>query len=282
MADACLSLASLLTGQDNFAESARLLQRAVEIRRAALGDDHDDVLAAVVALGHCLQAQGEHAAAEMHFQWVLAARRSRGGEDDLDLARAIENLASVSTAQKQFDRAVALLQEAMQIRQRLYGPDHKQVAHGLHSLAETYRSMGSLDEAEDHYRQALAIFRSAPDQTANVVLMHIQLGRLEQDRGDIESALPLYDQALEQARAAFPAWHYITLWCHKEYGKCLARAGRFEPAEEMLKAALQGLSKLSDDDDSLPREMRIALADLYRDWGKAELEARFRDPAREE
>ncbi|AHE98837.1 type IV pilus biogenesis/stability protein PilW [Thioalkalivibrio paradoxus] len=98
------------------------------------------------------------------------------------------------------------------------------LAHlGMASLRER---QGALDSAEEHYRRALSLDRRDPYAQTN-------LGDLLCRKGDYREGLELLERAI--ANPSYPARGIALL----SAGKCHARAGDRERAEERLREALR-------------------------------------------
>ncbi|WP_295437245.1 tetratricopeptide repeat protein [uncultured Thiodictyon sp.] len=95
---------------------------------------------------------------------------------------------------KDHPAAIAALREALDIWRGL-APDSQDVAKGLNSLAIAPKSAGRLDEAESHYREALAIARALP-YPEGVALVAGRLAELALGRGDWPAAESLAREAL--------------------------------------------------------------------------------------
>jgi tetratricopeptide (TPR) repeat protein len=279
VAEARANVASLMWARGRPAEGVELYERALATQRELLPAGHPDLLATLTALGQLRRQMGDLPEAERLFREVLAFQRRTCGGVTAAVAETLDDLAAVAVARGQFPQAEELYREGLTIRQRLFGEEHKLVACSYHRIASAYQDAGDYARAHEHYQRALGIYERLPNEKPNVLLMLLYLGQLKEVQEDYAAALDLFEDALLQAEEAFPAWHYITLWCHKEYGDCLAQAGRKEEAVEHLLTCLVGYRKLSGDDHVAARGLRESLADLYEDLGKPVLAAEYRRQA---
>jgi tetratricopeptide (TPR) repeat protein len=98
--------------QGKYAESTRLLERALALRRqlyprGQYPHGHPDLASSLSNLGFVLQAQGEYAKAEPHYRDALALRRQLYPKDQYpqghpDLAGSLNNLAALLRARGEF------------------------------------------------------------------------------------------------------------------------------------------------------------------------------------
>ncbi|MHC5004263.1 MAG: protein kinase domain-containing protein, partial [Planctomycetota bacterium] len=118
IATACFDLAGALRDPDDAAEARRLLREAIEIRRAALGDDHVAVAEAIEALA---ARQDDPDEARALSSRATAIRRRADGAD---LADGLEAAAALEQQLGDRERATALYRAALDERVAGQGPRH--------------------------------------------------------------------------------------------------------------------------------------------------------------
>src|ERR1700674_1729129 len=92
--------------------------------------------------------------------------------------------------------AEASYKEAIEIQQETLGADNPGVAISLNNLAVFYQDQSKYPEAEQTYRQALAVLEKNSSQTASIGLALNNLAALYHDEGMDAKAEPLYKRAL--------------------------------------------------------------------------------------
>src|ERR1700761_1804337 len=145
---------------------------AIEQFEAALTVRPDDVKV-LFALGSTAQALGLAGPAAAFYRRVL--------DHDPSRLEALVNLANLLRSQGQFQTALAILAPAL--------ARHGNAPELWLTIGSTWREMGDADQAETHYREALA---RAPDFAPALS----NLADLLADKGDTLDALALYDRAL--------------------------------------------------------------------------------------
>ncbi|HBL30285.1 MAG TPA: hypothetical protein DD490_25915 [Acidobacteria bacterium] len=123
---------------------------------------------------------------------------------------------------RDYSAAITAYQDAIALW-RSHAPKSVAVSAGLSSLADIFRATGRLDEAESHYREALALAEALPDPKG-VATCKAKLALLALDREQWPEAEHLVREALKLAedigRKDLIAWDCSNL------AKALARQGR--------------------------------------------------------
>lgn len=102
-----------LNAKGRYNEAQPLLQKALEIYRKALGEDHPDTARSYNNLAYNLNAQGKATEAQPLYQKALAISRKVLGEDHPDTANIYKNVAFNLAAQGKAAEALPVLLEAI-------------------------------------------------------------------------------------------------------------------------------------------------------------------------
>jgi len=102
------SLAWLLWAQGDLQEASCLYERALEIRRRTLGEEHPETVATISKLGSLLRNRGNYDEARSFYERALEIRRRTLGEEHPDTAATLNNLALPLQAQDEYDEAPPL------------------------------------------------------------------------------------------------------------------------------------------------------------------------------
>ncbi|MCH2134540.1 MAG: serine/threonine-protein kinase [Phycisphaerales bacterium] len=133
------------------AEAAREeIERAMILRRRALGDDHPDTIKSLVNMGYLLWYLGEYAPAADFHREVLETRRKVLVADDPLLREAVDTLGKVLyqrgtdlAREGQYQDAMDWYREAVGVYSMNWGPAHpatKSMIVAMDSLLETWNS----------------------------------------------------------------------------------------------------------------------------------------------
>lgn len=147
---------------------------------------------------HVEHGAGDLDAAYAAGQRALQTLRERDEPAALALAAALNDTANILLLQRELDRAQQYLVEAHDVLHARYGPWHPQVGVIGMSLGTVMFRLGKIDEAEQHMRQADAVFAKTTEALAgNRLLVSLNLGTMALARGDWttgrERLLPVLD-----------------------------------------------------------------------------------------
>lgn len=196
------------------------LSFALKTRLDLLGKSHPDTAQSMNDLGELRYFQGRSKDAEQLWQAALIIRREVFGEDAEETAETLNNLGNLKRKDAaRLDEAQADLEESLRIRRRVYArieTDSSSTARerkiARNNLAQTLNNVGgllrgrrtpeALAQAERSYREALRMREeSFGPMHPQVAKMQNNLGKLLQDKGDLDGAEQCYQTALRILRA---------------------------------------------------------------------------------
>ena len=140
-----------------YAPARAAIEEALAEQRRLVGADHPDALESLHALGEIVRSQGDAATARGLLEESLDRHRRLYGADHEKTARAQFALAPV-VARTDREGARRLMESALAIQRRTLPPNHPDIAVTLSALAEYHRQNGDLQQSQDLYQQALAVF----------------------------------------------------------------------------------------------------------------------------
>ncbi len=255
------------------------LERAVQLRRRVLGDEHPDTLRSMNQLALLYAEQAKYAAAEALLTAALNAKRRAKTVADQDTLSIMNSLALLMTRGRgDHARAARLFAEVLDGDRRVLGPEHFETLMALNNLAAQYVNLGKFSEAEALYRQAIAVKQKVLGGEHPSTLTSVNsLGVLYRDEGKFAQAEALLQSALNARRRVLGDEHPETLASLNSLGILYSAQRRFDLAEPLLKQTVDTRSRLNGAEHPDALRAMNNLADLYRREGKpAEAEAMFR------
>jgi tetratricopeptide (TPR) repeat protein len=225
-------------------------ERALEIDRRVLGDDHPRVAVRLSGLAIVAQNMGDFGLAESLYRDAIRRNERAYGGRHPETAAAKGNLGLLLQRQGRLAEAETQLREALDVTLSLYSPDNYNVGYARVSMGMLLHDQGKLAEADEEYREALVIYdRSLPadHQYRASALMHY--ARLLVDRGKADEALLLSDQSIKIWTATSPPWSQSTAQAQAIHAYALEHLGRPREAAEELDTALPVLLKARGADD---------------------------------
>ncbi|MGO9468901.1 MAG: tetratricopeptide repeat protein [Isosphaeraceae bacterium] len=270
-----------LFARGKYAASQQLFEKALEIRRRLLGDDHPDSVRSYNDLALSLTSQGRYALAQPLLEKVLEIERRLLADNSPVTAQGYNNLAYVIFlqgkhaqeicrrtltddhpytakgygslarnlhAQGKDARAQPLYEKSLEIHRRLLTDNHPDTALSYNTIAANLYGQGKYIEAKDRLRSAVDCFDKARLRVAFTGL---------EPAGTNESPRPIFAAVLARLGQPAEAWQSLA----EDLGRGLLdelasrRDGRLVSAERArlreLTAALEGLDKLVE---ALPRD----------------------------
>ncbi len=217
--------------QGKYSESQPLHEKAMEIRRRLLGEDHPDTAKSYENLGMNLYAQGKYAEAEVLLRKAMSILRRQLGEDHCDTANCYNDLAMILDDQSRNAEAESLLRIALAILRQRLGDNHPDTAACYNNLAYNLERQGRDAEAEPLHRKSLAIRRHAlgedHPETANG---YDNLAMNLRSQGKYTEAEPLVRMALAIFRRTVGENHPDTAICYNNLANTLDSQGRHADA----------------------------------------------------
>ena len=142
-----------------FEQAEATLQRALEIYRAARGEEHPSTINARSNLAWLAWRRGRLAQAEADHRQVLELRERLLGPESRGTAWTLHYLARTLIDQGRSSEAEPLLQRALAIREAALAEEHPYIGHSLLELGLISYRAGRLDEARRQLRRVVKIYR---------------------------------------------------------------------------------------------------------------------------
>jgi tetratricopeptide (TPR) repeat protein/predicted Ser/Thr protein kinase len=127
--------------------SQQQLERALDLRRPAQGEEHPDTLQTMSTLGAVFLVQNKLAEAEPLLTKVREIRVRTLGMDNADSVESAILLAALYQAQGKLDQAVAALKAAVDVDRRIRGAQDKETLSTMMRLVQVYAGQRRFEDA---------------------------------------------------------------------------------------------------------------------------------------
>ncbi|MBI5083048.1 MAG: serine/threonine protein kinase [Acidobacteria bacterium] len=222
-----------------YKKAVSILQRAVEIRRAATGAASTELAASLSSLGDALRCNGEYDAAGQQLNAALEMQRKLLPEAHKDTAETLNNLGVLAYDRREFASSEAWLRQSLAMYAQLKGDNRFEETKTQANLAELLMEKGDYDAAEPLLRQTLAAFRALfGDEHPLVANAFNSLGVLLFNQGDVGASERSYREALALRRKILGARHPDVATTLSSLALLLSTYGRGEEAEALYREAL--------------------------------------------
>ena len=213
------------------------------MREKALGPDHADVAASLVALHHLMVAQGHLDQGQQLLRRALAIRERVLGADDPELSMTRISLARIEALRGRHEAAEPLLRGALDIFKRTLAPDHAYLGVALNNLADTLSAQGRYAEAEPLLKLAGEInTRTAGPQSPLAATALNNLAELYRNQGRFAEAEELRRREIEMVEGFGPDTVDLARSL-SNFGTLLAAQRRASEAEALHRRALAILER---------------------------------------
>jgi eukaryotic-like serine/threonine-protein kinase len=251
-----------LDAKSDPARAAQLFGRAQNIYRATIGEQNQQMAAALNGLASAAVWTDDFSLAEHYQREALAIFRTTVSHNHPDNAVALATLGYILIQRGKYADAEQVLDEALQIESNVFGVDNQRSAAIQADLGVLYDREGDTPRAIAATQSALKITRKhrGPyhylsgyylDALANLYLKANDLPAAE---ADARQALAVYAQAL-------PPRHLYLASTHQLLGEVLMSRGSLADAEAELRIARDMNSELAG-----PNSWRAARSEASLGW----------------
>ena len=225
------------------------MEKALEICRRLLTDDHPESAFSYSNLAYNLHAQGKYAEAQPLNEKALEIRRRLLTDDHPDTATSYNNLANSLQAQGKYATAQPLLEKALEIRRRLLTDDHPDTAMSCNNLAYNLNAQGRYAAAQPLVEKALAITRRLfTDDHPHTSVSYNNLANNLRGQGKFAAADPLFERSLEICRRLLTDDHPRTAQSYHNLALNQSAQGKCAAAQPLFEKALEIYRRLLTDD----------------------------------
>ncbi|PWU10955.1 MAG: hypothetical protein C5B51_03515 [Terriglobia bacterium] len=252
-----------------YIEAQRQEERALDLRRRALGETHRDSMLSLNDLALLLLDQEKYDQATPLFAKVLEVSRRLRGEADHDTLSSMNNLASAYQKQGKYGLAEPLYHRVLELERRTLGREHVDTLHTANNLAALYQDQGRYVQAEDllaNLTELARQFLGAEHPDTLGIMDHLAM--VYQLEGKYTQAGQLYSQILEFRRRVLGMEHPGTLDALNSLGMLYFRQGRFAAAEPIFLDLLNVRRRLLGDQNPQTLDVMTNVGAIYYTQGE--------------
>jgi CHAT domain-containing protein/Flp pilus assembly protein TadD len=266
-----LGLGTQLIDMGRIGDALPVIQRAIAILDMVHGAEHPSVAEALPSLSAVYRQVGQvDRAIALDRRRVDICERVLG-PDHPTTGAALAGLARSLNMNGEGGRAEPLIERALRIAQERQGPEHPDTAFRLNELALVYDARRAYDKVPPLMRRAFDIVQKTyGPRSANAAVITLNLAAALEQAGDLASAGPMFDLALQRAMAQQePRVRFIAF---RDFARYRARLGDERSAIFFAKLAVDGFQTLRGGAASLSDDMQRSLLDnnkrVYQDLAR--------------
>ncbi|HXS94622.1 MAG TPA: serine/threonine-protein kinase [Candidatus Limnocylindrales bacterium] len=248
-----------------FPEADKQLERAMDLRRRLLGEDHLETLSIVNDLEMLYRNQGKYVQAEPLASKVLTIRQRRLGKEHPETLEAMNNLGLLYRSEGKSAQAEQILTKVLEIRRRISGEASSDTLYAMNNLGVVYQIEGKYTQAETVLSEALEIRRRISGQEhPDTSIVIDNLGTVYYRQQKYQQAESLWAKNLEIRRRVLGDEHPDTLDSMQNLGAVYRAEGRFAQAEPLLTTAMEAKRRVLGSEHPFTLTSMLSLAMLYR------------------
>ena len=265
------ALATSLRGLGQVDLAREEFERAWELQRDALGEDHPDTLMTRRSLGGVIHHLGDLDEAERIFEAVYERQLAIHGPAHVNTITTLNSLGVRDWQAGNFERARERTEQALALARQVLGDNHRETLVAKNNLARVYRHLGREEEAE---QLGLAAVAGRAELFGPESLLTLEarndLAGLYRGMGRYAEAAEQYEQIVETyVRVAGPD-HTGSVISMNNLARTYGNLGRLDEAIELLGQALEHGRTALPEDAWVLAVFSMNLADLLIERGDIE------------
>ena len=250
-------------------ESLTVFQRALQLRREKLGEDHPATLDSMNNLAMAYHDAGRFDMAIPVLATTLEKRRIALGADHRETIETMNDLAVAYWQAGQPAKAIPLYEATLVKVRATLGEDHTDTLNIIDNLAVAYAAGGLPEKAIPQHEAVIARFSSkfGADHLSTLIAMN-NLAKAYQAGGRVQESIELYEEILTKLRAKLSDDHPTTLAAMNGLAGSYRLAGNLDRVIPLLEATLAGRRVKLGPDHPETLVTSFDLADAYMAAGQ--------------
>jgi tetratricopeptide (TPR) repeat protein len=250
-----------LYAQGRYAGARSLFEKALEIRRRLLTDDHPETAESYNNLAANLNSQGRCAAAQPLYQKALEISHKLLTDDHPQTAEGYNNLAGNLNFQGKYVQAQPLFERALEYKRRMLTDNHQLTALSYRNLAINLNAQGKYAQAQSLFEKSLDIDRRLlTDDHPETAESFGDLAFNLDAQARYAAAQPTHEKALEIRRRLLTDDHPDTANSYNELAAKLYAQGKYDQAQPLFEKSLEIRRRLLTEDHPFTERSYNSLA----------------------
>lgn len=218
-------------------DAKKQLNRVIELRRGLISDQSFEIARTTSLLGAAQWCTGDYDNAVKSAQQALEMYEACEGPDSAVVVDGLNYLAVVLQHSGKYVESQPLLRRAIRIEEAGKRRRMALVA-ARSSLAVSLFAEGRSDEATSIMERAIGEVMKEDSPPATVAIAWNNYARLLRQRGKLEEAFELLEQAIEIQKIEFGSWHPSVARTLGNQAAILLASGEVERAVDLFKSSL--------------------------------------------
>ncbi|CAF4876068.1 unnamed protein product [Rotaria sp. Silwood1] len=194
--------------QGQYKEAVSFYEKALEIDRKTLPEDHPSLAATYNNIGLAYNYLGEYPKALEFYEKAHKIFEKALPPNHPDLATSYNNIGVVYNTMGDYSKTLGFYEKALKTREKALPPNHPDLATSYNNIGGVYNDMGNYSKALEFYEKALKIREKAlPPNHSDFAQSYNNIGSVYNAMGDYLKALEFYEKAHKIKEKALPPNH---------------------------------------------------------------------------
>lgn len=215
-------------------------ERALDLRRRALGNEHHDTQETMLLLARVYRDLGKYQSAEPLLAGVVGAWRRSLGERNAETLSALNELATLYEREGKYSQAEPIAVRVLEQRRRILGLEHRSTLESMNDLGALYVLEGKYANGQSLLKKSLEVYRRVNgEQDPDTLVTAHNLTNLYMQERKYPLAEPLLRQVLEADRRVFGEESPHTVTAMSTLAQLDRQVGKYEEAETLSLKVLE-------------------------------------------
>lgn len=260
----------LYTTMGRFTQAEEFTVKALDLRKAKLGEKNIGIASSLNNYGVLLYDLGQYNDAEKRLAEALANLEANAGKEMMQYSIVENNQAMLFQAIGRYEEAEKVLNNAIAVAEKLQSSKSKNHLKFLSNLALLYQQMGKYNEAETIYLgMEKRLGKNSPDlanMLDNQAALYLIMGKDDKVEGLLKRSASIYKSSFGEESPGFAK-------ATSDLGNFYRYKARYPEAEPLLDKALELREKMLGVNHPLYVQSQEDIAILY--WKKKEFDKAY-------
>ncbi|XP_066905750.1 uncharacterized protein [Halyomorpha halys] len=217
-------IALLYFQQGKYTEALKEFKELVDIGRNVLGENHPKILWFQTNIAKILREQAKLDEALKLLEEIYEKQKTVLGKDHLDTLETLFCKGEILEDQEKFNDSLRIYQEVLENRITKLGKDHQSSLKACTSIGNIFYKLKDYDKALERYNEVLS-------KSDNLDII-IKIGEIYFNKGEINRALVIFEDAMKVIQDKFGCDHYTYLFVSTHIAELYQKQGKYDLALE--------------------------------------------------
>lgn len=269
-----ITLAKVMCAGRKYKDGKPIIEKALSLTKACLGDNHPKVAQIYVLLAECsYRYENDMEKALNFYQKALGIQRNTDGEE-LEMAVTYNSMAIYYTFIGEYDLCEEHYRKGYVIRKKYLGEPHYLTSASINNIGCVKLRKNLPEEGLPYLERALEMIRvTVGENTRRYVNTYHSIGNAYYLLGNYEKAEEIFNELISMKVRVYPPSHVEVARLSLDFGILYRDTKRLEEAIPHFEAAIKVMDQEFGPDNMNHATIYSNFGQLYAKMGKKELAA---------